>query len=81
MKYSIEAGAYDEKNCLIIGVYEAGELTPTARSLNKLSGDYINDRLKQSECDGKLGQTLTLYQVPGVDAERIILVGCGPKKN
>lgn len=81
MKYSLQAGDFStEKNCLIIGVFENGDLTPTAKIVNKASKGYLADRLKQSECEGKLGQTLCLYQVPNIKAERVLLVGCGKKQ-
>ena len=80
MKYSLQTSDFaTEKNCLILGVYENGDLTQTAKIVDKTSKGFLADRLKQSECEGKLGQTLCLYQVPHLKAERILLVGCGKK--
>ena len=36
-------------------------------------------RLDAGDLDGEKGRTLMLYGVPGVEAERVLLVGCGKR--
>lgn len=80
MKFQIKTGDLSkEKGCLIVGIYENGDLTPSAIKLDKLSQGHIKKVLKQGGFEGKSCQTLTLYQVPHLSAELILLVGCGKK--
>ena len=37
----------------------------------------ISEILKSGDLKGKVGQTLLLHKVPGINAERVLLVGCG----
>lgn len=82
MKVVVKPGELEKqsKDCLIIGVFEKGELTPAAKKLDKISAGYISKLLKKEENPGKTGQTLLLYHVPNISAERLLLVGCGKNK-
>ncbi len=81
MKFSIKSGDLSkQKGCLIIGVFEQAELSPTAAKLDKLSLGYIKKILKQGGLEGKLGQTLALYSIPHLSADLVLLVGCGKNK-
>ena len=79
MKFAIQHGDLlkQSNDCLIVGVYEQKQLTPTAEKLDKLSKGFISRLLKQGEITGKTGQTLMLHHIPTIKAERILLVGCG----
>lgn len=79
MKFTIQTGEYTPKknDCLVIGVFEDGELTSTAKKFNKLSQNYLSNLLKQGDFQGKTGETFLLYSLPNVKAERVLLVGCG----
>lgn len=65
------------KTNLIIAVYEDATLSSTAKKIDKMSAGYLTRLLKHRDFEGKLGQTLALYQIPHVPADRILLVGCG----
>lgn len=67
--------------CVIIGVYEEGALTETAKAIDKASKGLITRILKQSAFQGKLGQTLPVYDLAGTSFEHILLVGCGKAKS
>jgi leucyl aminopeptidase len=65
----------------VVGVYETRQLTPSAQQLDKLSRNHLSTALKRSDFRGKTGQTLLLHQVPRTACERILLVGCGSRKD
>lgn len=82
MKFALHHGDMlkNANSCLIIGIYEKNELTPSAKKLDKISKGYISQLLKQGDFLGKLNQTLLLPQVPNVPG-RVLLIGCGPHKS
>lgn len=53
---------------------------PILSELNRLSPGAIKKLFDSGEFEGKLNQTVVLHRFPGVDADRIILVGRGEKK-
>ncbi len=83
MRYLSKTTAADKlaTQCLILGVFEGRQ---AGESLNSLSTDTLTalkSVLKKRDLNGKCGQTLMLYDVPGIRAERVLLVGLGKKKN
>lgn len=64
-------------DCMIVGIYENGEMTPSAQKINSLCQDGIKNLLKQGDFQGKTGQTLLQSQMPGLGTTRLLLVGCG----
>lgn len=83
MKLSLDVTKLDKqhKSCLIIGVFEDGELSETAKSLDKMSRGFITKLVKQGAFQGKVGQTLPLYQLADTKFEHILLIGCGKTKS
>jgi leucyl aminopeptidase len=69
-------------NCLVLGVFNNRELSPTATHLdsNSNANGFLSTILKSGDLDGKAGQTLFLYKVPTLLAERVLLVACGENK-
>ena len=80
MKFALDSADIHSQgtDCIIIGIYEKGELSNSAKKLDKLSKGYLSTLCKQNDFQGKLGHTLLLYQVPHSPAPRVLLVGCGP---
>lgn len=66
---------------LAMGVFERRRLSPAAESLNGASEGYLADVLRRGDLEGKVGQTLLLQRVPGIAAERVLLVGCGRERD
>jgi len=66
--------------CLVVGVFEQHELSPSAELVDKASKGYLSKLLKSGEFAGKPGQTLLLHNVPNT-TERLLLVGCGKQKS
>ena len=63
--------------CLILGVYEGCQLTPSGKALDKLTGGVLGKQLARGDLSGRSGQTLFLYDLPGLMAPRLLLIGCG----
>ena len=63
--------------CLVAGVHESRKLTPAAQAIDDASDNYLSNLLRKGDMDGKIGQSLLLHHVPGIPAERLLLVGCG----
>ena len=83
MKYGTRTGnpAKARTQCAIVGVYENGQLSPSARVLDKASKGYLRKILKRDDISGKANQTLLLHDVPNVGATRVLLVGLGNEKS
>ena len=67
--------------CVAVGVYQrnatGSELTPAARRVDQASKGAVKRALR--DLSGKTGSTLLLHALPGVAAERVLLVGLGDK--
>lgn len=79
MKFVIQCADYkiNITDCLIIGIFENGQLALRAEKLDKGLLQFIKAILKSKDFQGKKGQTLLLYPTPGNLNQRILLVGCG----
>jgi leucyl aminopeptidase len=79
MDYSIKTGDITKQRtaCLILGVFSHRHLTSLAHEVDKASNGHLNKVLKRGDMNGDAGQSLMLYEVPGILAERVLLVGLG----
>ncbi|MGH8751899.1 MAG: leucyl aminopeptidase [Burkholderiales bacterium] len=79
MEFSIKTGTPEKQatQCAVAGVHAARKLTPAAAALDRAAGGYLERILRRGDMQGKAGSTLLLHQVPGVAAERVLLVGLG----
>lgn len=62
-------------SCPLVAIYENGELSASAKKLDKLLGGKINDLCKQGTFQAKLGYT---FLFP-TDSGFALIVGCGEK--
>ncbi|WP_040261241.1 leucyl aminopeptidase [Pseudomonas massiliensis] len=62
---------------LVIPVSEGRVLGTLARKLDEQSNGAISAVLKRGDLEGKAGQTLLLHSLPGLRAERVLLLGIG----
>ena len=67
-------------NCLIITVSESRKLSSLGSDVDKASAGYLSNILRRGDMDGRVDQTLLLHNVPGISAERVLLLGCGKQK-
>ncbi len=82
MKFNIKSGNPEQQRtaCVIVGVFEKRRLSEAARQLDEAADGLLTEVVKRGDMDGKLGQVLLLHAVPGVTAERVLLVGCGHER-
>jgi len=66
-------------DCIVVAVFEQGQLSPSATQLNEHSNNYIDRIINRGDIAGKAGQTLLLQDVEGITSPRILLVGMGKK--
>src|SRR3954468_11913019 len=64
--------------CVVLGVYADKELTAPARRVDQKSKGALREAL--ADLSGKLGTTLLLRALPGIAAERVLLVGLGARE-
>jgi leucyl aminopeptidase len=81
MEFSIRALSPEsaKAGCVVLGVYANQELTPPAKRVDQASRGALKAAL--ADLPGKAGATLLLRGLPGVAAERVLLVGLGERKS
>jgi leucyl aminopeptidase len=66
-----------DADAVIAGLYEDKTLTPAAAALDAASGGAIRRLVDAGDASGKPGSTTRLFDVAGVAARRVVLVGLG----
>lgn len=79
MEFSTKRGIPEKRAapCIVVGVYAGHKLSAAAETLDRASKGSVREVVRRGDMEGKLGSTLLLYRVPGVAAERVLLVGLG----
>jgi leucyl aminopeptidase len=79
VEFSIKSGAPQtgRAGCLVVGVYEPRKLSAAATAVDRASKGFLAGVVRRGDMQGKPGSTLLLHNVPGVAAERVLLVGLG----
>ncbi len=82
MKFNVLSQNLTEQtvDCIVISIFENKKLSKAARIIDDASDGTINAILEQGDISGKAGQNVLLYQVKGIQASRVLLMGCGKKK-
>lgn len=82
MKISLKVTSPEkaQKTCLIVGVFEKGELSPAAQQIDAGCERALSKVMKQTAFEGKIGQVLPLFQLSQAYPQ-IIVIGCGKKEN
>ncbi|MGA4599951.1 M17 family peptidase N-terminal domain-containing protein, partial [Ectopseudomonas hydrolytica] len=62
---------------LVVAIGEGRKLGEAAKAVDQASNGALSAVLKRGDIAGKPGQTLLLHSLPGLKAERVLLVGCG----
>ena len=80
--YRVAHAATDtvKTSCIAVGVYEKQKLSNAAAQLDKASDGQLKRFLKKGDFSGRCGQYTILYDIPGIPAPRLLLVGCGANK-
>jgi len=69
-----------EADCLVVGVFEEGELTEEAQPLDAATGGRLARLLARGDFPGRSGETLLIPDVEGLKASRLLLTGLGTRK-
>ena len=62
---------------MVVGLYEGGKLSPAAQILDKASKHALSGFIARGDMSGKSATTLLLHKLPGIAADRVLLVGLG----
>ena len=84
MDFSVKTGDADKQRsqCVVVGVFSPRRLSPAAERLDKASRGQLTELLKQGDIATDCGRTTLVHQPRGrVQAERILVVGCGKAKD
>ena len=79
MQYFVttDALATHKTDCIAVAVFEQGQLSASAQTINELGNNIITRLIKRGDLTGKAGQTLMLHDIDGLTGLRVLLVGCG----
>ncbi|OOZ40534.1 leucyl aminopeptidase [Solemya pervernicosa gill symbiont] len=82
MEISIKSGNPEKQRCgcVVVALFEAKRLSTAAKALDQASDGYLGKLLRRGDIEGKSGESLMLHHLPGVNAERVLLIGCGKEK-
>src|SRR5262245_42009084 len=70
-----------ETECLVLGVFDDGELSDEAQSIDGAVSGALSKLVSRGDFPGRSGETLLIGDLPGIKAQRVMLVGLGAKKN
>jgi len=82
MAYTIKSGQAEKQrsDCLIIGLYQNGDMAPSTESINKLSGGQLKKWFESGDLSGALGKTQLFHNLKQVSTARVLVVGLGDAK-
>ena len=82
MEFTVKSGNPEKQRtaCLVLGVYESRRLTPAAEQFDAACSGALGNLLRRGDLEGKVGQSLLLFNVPEALCERVLLVGCGRER-
>ncbi|HEX7381649.1 MAG TPA: leucyl aminopeptidase [Nevskiaceae bacterium] len=82
MQYFVKSGNPDKQRvaCVVVGVFDRRSPSPEAQIIDRLSGRLVSSIMRRGDMDGKADKTLVLHQVPGIFADRVMLVGLGRER-
>lgn len=83
MKYNIQTLFLEKQHsdCFVFGIFEDFKLCFSIKKIDKDSNGYINQLIKNKDFFGKFNESLFLYSIPNVYSTKIILLGCGRRKD
>ncbi len=83
MEYFVKSGNPEKQRvaCIIVGIFDRRAASEPAEVVDKASEGHLAAILRKGDMDGKLGTTLVLHGVPGVFADRVLLVGLGKQRD
>jgi leucyl aminopeptidase len=82
MDFNIKSGNPEKQRtaCVIVGVFESRRLSPAAKAIDDVSDKHLSNLIRRGDMEGNKGQYLLLHSVPGMIADRVLLIGCGKER-
>src|SRR5690348_13723561 len=68
-------------DCLVIGIFEEGDLSEEARAVDSAAGGRLKKLLSRGDFPGKPAEALLIADLPGLRATRVLLTGLGARKS
>ena len=83
MDISVSSGSPEKvkTGILAVGVFVDGALTGAAKAIDAAAGGKLAAKLKRGDLEENAGATLMLHDLPGVAAERVLLVSLGKRED
>jgi leucyl aminopeptidase len=83
MQYSCKLGTpqAQKSQCLVIGIFQNGQPTPLGNVLDEASSGGIQRVLRRRDLSGDIGSSQMIYELDGIEAARVLLVGLGEAKS
>lgn len=83
MEFLVKSGHPEKQrhSCVIVGVFDYRKLSDAAEKFDEITEGAISAITRRGDMDGRLGQTLVLYNLPNVFCDRLLLVGCGRERD
>ncbi|MCA3217631.1 MAG: leucyl aminopeptidase [Burkholderiales bacterium] len=76
----VAAGDAIKADCVTVGVFADGEMTPSAKAIDAASKGVIKAAIKSGDVTGKKGSAVMLRQLANVAAPRVLVVGLGKRE-
>ncbi|MDR0996538.1 MAG: leucyl aminopeptidase [Zoogloeaceae bacterium] len=82
MEFNIKSGSPEKQRsaCVAVGIFEGRKMSLPAELIDKASDGLVSSVMRSGDMEGKAGTTLLMRNVPGVVAERVLLVGMGKER-
>jgi leucyl aminopeptidase len=82
MDFNIKSGNPEKQRtaCVIVGVFESRRLSTAAKAIDDVSDKHLSNLIRRGDMEGNKGQYLLLHNVPGMIADRVLLIGCGKER-
>ena len=82
MDFIVKKAALDslKTDCLVLTMSLGGKLSPKVGDFDKKTKGLLRKVINRNGTKGDIGETLFFQDVPGVSAERVLLVGIGDQK-
>jgi len=82
VEFSIKSGNPEKQRtaCVVVGIFESRKPSLPAELLDNAARGYLAELLRRGDMEGKEGSTLLLHRVPGIEADRVLLVGLGKER-
>ncbi len=79
MEFNVKHGKLEtiKTGCLVVAIHDSRQLTGPAAELDQACNGQISAAIKHGDISGKSGQTLMLFGLPGISAQRVLLIGAG----